>query len=449
MLPEDPRAAKRDPLRTRGRTVAAASSLAFLATAAALTALLPAHRTLHPAVFVVLVAAYAGSTHVRFHAGTGETTPVQIVFVTMLFVLPLPLVPVAVAVGELAATAPGMLSGRVRLDRLLPLPANAWFSIGPVVVLAAAGLHSADLDRWPVLVAALGAQFACDLVASSVLAHFGQGGSPRPHGPVLGWVWLVDALLTPLGLVAALASVHHEFGFVLVFTLPGLLALFARERNERIDQTLELFGAYRGTALLLSELLERADAYTGGDHTRGVVELSLLVSDELGLSAAARRRVELAALLHDVGKIAIPTSIITKPGPLTGEEWAIMRTHTIEGQRMLDRVGGALAEVGQIVRASHERHDGRGYPDGLAGKRIPREAAIISACDAYDAMTTNRPYRGARSPSAAMAEIRSESGRQFDPRVVVGLEAVLAPQLGSAPERRPARMPALSRALAR
>jgi HD-GYP domain-containing protein (c-di-GMP phosphodiesterase class II) len=199
----------------------------------------------------------------------------------------------------------------------------------------------------------------------------------------------------------------------------------------------------------LTALLERTDAYTGGDHTRGVVELSLLVSDELGLSTSARRRVELAALLHDVGKIAIPTSIITKPGPLTPEEWAIMRTHTIEGQRMLDRVGGALAEVGEIVRASHERYDGRGYPDGLAGNRIPREAAIISACDAYDAMTTNRPYRGARSPSAAMAEIRSESGRQFDPRVVVALEAVLAPQLGYAPEPWPARMPALSRALAR
>jgi HD-GYP domain-containing protein (c-di-GMP phosphodiesterase class II) len=198
----------------------------------------------------------------------------------------------------------------------------------------------------------------------------------------------------------------------------------------------------------LTALLERADPYTGGAHTRGVVELSLLVADELGLSVAARRRVELAALLHDVGKIAIPTSIITKAGPLTPEEWAIMRTHTIEGQRMLDRVGGALAEVGEIVRASHERYDGRGYPDGLAGRRIPREAAIISACDAYDAMTTDRPYRGARSPSAAMAEIRSESGLQFDPRVVVALEVVLAPQL-YARERRPARMPALSRALAR
>jgi HD-GYP domain-containing protein (c-di-GMP phosphodiesterase class II) len=332
----------------------------------------------------------------------------------------------------------------VHLDRLLALPANAWFSVGPVAVLAAAGLHSPDLGRWPILVAVLAAQFACDLVASTVLARRAQGVSPRLKLRKLGSVWLVDALLSPLGLVAAIASVHHRYAFLLVFTLPGLLAVFARERNDRIDQTLELSATYRGTAILLAELLERTDAYTGGDHTRGVVELSLLVADELGLSAADRRRVELAALMHDVGKIAIPTSIITKPGPLTPEEWAIMRTHTIEGQRMLDRVGGALAEVGQIVRASHERYDGRGYPDGLAGRAIPREAAIISACDAYDAMTTNRPYRGARSGAAAMEELRSESGRQFDPRVVVALEAVVAPQLAREPVRQPALVAAVA-----
>jgi HD-GYP domain-containing protein (c-di-GMP phosphodiesterase class II) len=261
---------------------------------------------------------------------------------------------------------------------------------------------------------------------------------------VLGWVWLVDGLLSPLGVLAAIASVHQPYAFVLVLTLPGLLAVFAGERNARISHGLELSSAYRGTALLLGDLLERADAYTGGDHTHGVVELSLLVSDELGLPSRSRRRVELAALLHDVGKIAIPPSIITKAGPLTPEEWAVMRTHTIEGQRMLDRVGGALGAVGQIVRASHERYDGSGYPDGLVGREIPREAAIIAVCDAYDAMTTDRPYRGARSPGAALAEIRSETGAQFDPRVVGALERVLAPLLAPEPARQPALVPALT-----
>jgi HD-GYP domain-containing protein (c-di-GMP phosphodiesterase class II) len=230
-----------------------------------------------------------------------------------------------------------------------------------------------------------------------------------------------------------------------VLPLPALLAVFAGERNERIQQTLELSGAYRGTALLLSDLLERADAYTGGDHTHGVVELSLLVADELGLSPRSRRQVELAALLHDVGKIAIPGGIITKPGPLTPEEWDIMRTHTIEGQRMLDRVGGALAQVGQIVRASHERYDGQGYPDGLAGKEIPREATIVAACDAYDAMTTDRPYRSARTPRAALSEMRAEAGGQFDPRVVAALERTLAPILEPEQTWNGALVPAMSR----
>jgi HD-GYP domain-containing protein (c-di-GMP phosphodiesterase class II) len=445
VLPEELRLPKRSPLATRGRVAAASSSLAFFVVAASLAALLPAHRGLDPLAFVLLVVGYAICTHVSFHAGTGETTPVQIVFVTMLFVLPTPLVPVAVVAGELGGTVPSLMRGRVHLDRLLALPANAWFSIGPVAVLAAAGMHSPDLARWPILVAALAAQFAFDLAASSVLARVAQGVSARLQLGVLGWVWLVDGLLSPLGVLAAIATVHADYAFVLVFTVPGLLAVFARERNERISQALELSGAYRGTALLLGDMLERADAYTGGDHTHGVVELSLLVSDELGLPPRSRRRVELAALLHDVGKIAIPAAIITKSGPLTREEWAIMRTHTIEGQRMLNRVGGALAEVGQIVRASHERYDGRGYPDGLAGKEIPREAAIIAACDAYDAMTTDRPYRGARSPAAALAEIRSEKGAQFDPRVIRALERVLAPIIEPEPARAPALLPALTR----
>ncbi|MCW3063653.1 MAG: metal dependent phosphohydrolase [Solirubrobacterales bacterium] len=406
---------------------------------------LPATRSFDPAVATLLVVAYALCTQVRFHAGAGETMPVQIVFVTMLFVLPTPAVPLAVVAAELAGTGSAVLRRHAHPDRLLASAANSWFSIGPVAVLVVAGAQAPDTARWPVLIGALAAQFACDLACSSLMTRLAHGVSPRVQLRVLGWVWLVDALLAPLGLVAALATVHHPYAFLLGLPLPALLAVFARERNERIQHAVELSTTYRGTALLLSDLLERADAYTGGDHTHGVVELSLLVADELGLPPRARRRVELAALLHDVGKIAIPSGIITKPGPLSDEEWAIMRTHTIEGQRMLDRVGGALAEVGQIVRASHERFDGRGYPDGLAGKEIPREAAVIAPCDAYDAMTTDRPYRSARAPGAALEEIRAETGGQFDPRVVAALERVLAPLLTREPARPPTLVPALSR----
>ena len=137
-----------------------------------------------------------------------------------------------------------------------------------------------------------------------------------------------------------------------------------------IQHSLELGRAYRGTALLLRDLLEEDDEYTG-HHTEDVVELAVKVAEEMGLDEDARRETEMGALLHDIGKIAVPDEIINKPGPLNDEEWAIMKTHTVEGERMLQQVGGLLSSVGRVVRASHERWDGGGYPDGLAGEEIP------------------------------------------------------------------------------
>ncbi|HVD86196.1 MAG TPA: HD domain-containing phosphohydrolase, partial [Solirubrobacterales bacterium] len=119
--------------------------------------------------------------------------------------------------------------------------------------------------------------------------------------------------------------------------------------------------------------------------------------------------------------ISVPDEIINKPGPLDAEEWAVIRRHTIEGERMLKRIGGVLAEVGRIVRASHEDYDGSGYPDGLVGEEIPIEARIVTCCDAFSAMTTTRSYRKAMSTEAAIAELRNCAGTQFDPEVVATL----------------------------
>jgi HD-GYP domain-containing protein (c-di-GMP phosphodiesterase class II) len=121
--------------------------------------------------------------------------------------------------------------------------------------------------------------------------------------------------------------------------------------------------------------------------------------------------------------VSIPNEILNKPGPLDADEWRVMRTHTIEGQRMLDSVGGFMRAVGAIVRGSHERWDGGGYPDGLAAATIPLEARIVCCCDAYNAMTTTRPYRRAMPADAAAAEVAACAGTQFDPAVV---DAVLA-----------------------
>ena len=157
-------------------------------------------------------------------------------------------------------------------------------------------------------------------------------------------------------------------------------------------------------------------------HIRGVAELAVAVAADLDLTPTQRRLVEFGALLHDVGKIATPNEIIQKAGAARPTpSGQVIKTHTIEGQRMLDRIGGLMSRVGEIVRWSHERFDGHGYPDGLAGTEIPIESRIIFCCDAYNAMTTDRVYRPARSRSEALAELRANAGTQFDPRVVDAL----------------------------
>jgi putative nucleotidyltransferase with HDIG domain len=218
--------------------------------------------------------------------------------------------------------------------------------------------------------------------------------------------------------------------FVLATPLMALLAVFARERQRRLQNALELRNAYHGTSRLLAELLDHDDEYTGM-HSRSVVELSVAVAERMHLSAAQVRYTEFAALLHDIGKIAVSKDIINKRGPLDEAEWEIIRGHTIDGQRMLDRIGGALRPVGRIVRSSHERWDGGGYPDGLRGESIPVEARIVCACDAFNAMTTDRPYRPALSLEEAVGEIRSCSGTQFDPRVAAALLVVVEARAGA------------------
>jgi putative nucleotidyltransferase with HDIG domain len=207
--------------------------------------------------------------------------------------------------------------------------------------------------------------------------------------------------------------------------LLGLLALFAHERRRRLESMLELSSAYRGTALVLGDVIEADDGYTG-EHCKSVVSLALELAEHLGLSSERQRNLEFAALLHDVGKVAIPKEIINKPGKLDPHEWTIIKTHTLEGQKMLERVGGFMREVGMIVRSHHERWDGGGYPDGLVGEQIPLEARIISCCDTWNAMRTDRPYRKALDYDTAEAELRSAAGTQLDPTLVEALLEIVS-----------------------
>jgi two-component system, cell cycle response regulator len=184
----------------------------------------------------------------------------------------------------------------------------------------------------------------------------------------------------------------------------------------------------QSTDVLLKVLSERTPELD--DHLTGVARLAARTAQRLGLPDREVARIRLGAELHDVGKTAIPETILTKPGPLDDAEWAFMRRHTLIGERIV-RAAPSLAHVAELVRHSHERYDGSGYPDGLVGGEIPLGASIVAVCDAFDAMVSERPYRKAMSVSEALAEVRRCSGSQFDPVVVKAFCAVAAERVAA------------------
>ncbi len=423
-LIEDARARAPERLGERDSRAALLGASAFLLVAVPFAFLTPSERAASLGVFVLLVLAYALAARVEFEVGPGFAVPTQVVFVPMLFLLPVGVVPLCVALGFVLCAAVDLARGRLNGERALLEIFSAWHALGPAAVLAVAGEPDPTWGVLPVLGLALAAQFALDFASSAARARFAFGVAPRQQLRATAPVYVVDLALAPAGFMFAVVAFDQPYALVLVLPLVGLLAFFARERTQRIDHALELGRAYRGTALLLGDVIEADDVYTG-THSRAVVELVVAVAARLGLDAKAQRDAELTALLHDVGKIRIPAEIINKPGKLTPEERSVVETHTVEGERMLEQVGGLLGRVGHLVRSCHERWDGGGYPDGLAGERIPLVARIVCACDAYSAMTTDRPYRAARSSEDALRELELCAGTQFDPDVVAALKVVV------------------------
>jgi HD-GYP domain-containing protein (c-di-GMP phosphodiesterase class II) len=430
---ESPPASRSEQLYARGRTraqiraegrersVEYGMALAFIVVAVAMALVLSSPRSLQATDLILLMAAYVVACRARFDIADGYTVPTELVLVPMLFLLPTPIVPLVVSVSWALGRISDHYTGVVSFRRAFHVFADCWHAVGPALVLVACGAQTFSWGDWPIYALALLAQFGFDFAASALRAWLIDGTSPAAVGRAIAPVYALDAALAPIGLLAAFAALAIGPGIaMLVIPLAAVLAVLSRERQRRVDQAIALSDAYHGTALLLGDMVEADDSYTGS-HSRAVVELALGVSDRLGLSLRQRRDIEFAALLHDIGKITVPKEIIHKPGRLSEEEWAVVRRHTIEGERMLKRIGGVLAEVGGIVRSSHEHFDGSGYPDGLAGEQIPVEARIVACCDAFSAMTTNRSYRRAMSVEAALAELRACAGTQFDPRVVAVL----------------------------
>jgi HD-GYP domain-containing protein (c-di-GMP phosphodiesterase class II) len=196
--------------------------------------------------------------------------------------------------------------------------------------------------------------------------------------------------------------------------------LLERESLERENRE---YAVQAVAAQTLIAAVEARDAYTG-EHSRNVVAHAGSVARKLGLSDSEVAEVEQVAMLHDIGKLAVPDTILSKPGPLDEQEWETMRSHSISGEELICNTPG-LSHLAPAIRAEHERWDGSGYPDGLSKDRIPLASRITFVCDAYHAMTSDRPDRAALTPDAARAEIKAGAGTQFCPASAAALLEIL------------------------
>ena len=265
-----------------------------------------------------------------------------------------------------------------------------------------------------------------DLV--SVGTTIGDDGDPAEHA-LLESLGFKALMMTPLvmrgkavGLVELYDANAREFTrddqrFCRLLCDQAGIVLGTASLAERLEEL------HLATVAALAAALEAKDAYTG-NHAQTIADFALAVGQELGVSGRELRAIRMGALLHDVGKIGIPEAILNKPGPLTDDEFTVMKRHTVIGADIISGIPG-MEEVVGLVRSSHERWDGRGYPDGLQGTEVPRGAYVIAVCDAYHAMVEDRVYRKAMSQEGAFAELQRCSGSQFMPAAVAALMAVV------------------------
>jgi len=265
-------------------------------------------------------------------------------------------------------------------------------------------------------------------------AHVGAAGRAFRMGGDEFCVLLDGTAAAGAAAHAAQALRSHGEGFAVTasfgeVTLPreaacAEQALRTADNRMYADKASGRRSAGRQTKDVLLRVLAERDPDLG-QHNGDVADLAAAVAEELGLARSEVDAVRHAAELHDVGKVAIPDAILSKPEPLDDDEWTFMRNHTLIGERIV-AAAPALSEVAALVRSSHERWDGGGYPDGLAGTDIPLGARIVAVCDAFDAMVTFRPYSAARPEREALEELERCSGTQFDPAVLRAFSRVSA-----------------------
>jgi HD domain len=320
-----------------------------------------------------------------------------------------------------------------------------------IAVFLLSGLASAYVYRLGVTAGPGGRPFELGVVMAAAVANFavnsvliaaaiGHAGD-RPLHQVWSekFAWLLPHFIV-LGFIAFVLTIaYRSFGLygVLGFLAPALMTRFTmkqyvdrtertvtelRQQNAKVQRLSDqLAEAYDTTLSAFVSALDMRDAETHG-HSERVAAMSLELGARLGILAGSQEWVDLrnGALLHDVGKIGVPDAILRKPESLDMQEWESIRTHPAHGHKMLSGVG-FLAGAAELVLCHHERFDGKGYPRGLSGDAIPLGARIFAVADTFDAITSRRPYKAARSPAEAIAEIVRNSGTQFDPQVVEAL----------------------------
>jgi hypothetical protein len=300
------------------------------------------------------------------------------------------------------------------------------------VAAGAASLAFQALDDWRVL-AAIVAGLIFATINNGLLCLAMSFAERAPLSAIwferFHWARFHFALFGPLALAATIAYEQTGTVGLAAFALPpALMILSVRQYLERTavaveeirQANLNLRRAHKETIAALSRSMEAKDLYTGG-HTERVAAVAVGLARRLGYRDEELEAIEIGALLHDIGKIGIPEQVLRKPGKLTDDEWELVKTHPVISDYILSELD-LHPFVRQCARFSHERIDGTGYPDGLAGEAIPLPARIILVADALDALTSTRSYRAARPFLGALAEIRAHTGTQFCPRVVTALE---------------------------
>src|SRR6266536_1985538 len=271
------------PLRGRELSLSLVLSGVLLAAVGVLYVLAPSARELSALGAIGLIALYAIAQQIQFDVGPSYTIPTQLVLMPTLLLAPPAAVPLLIAAGLLVGRLPGYLRREVHPSRLALVLPDAWHAVAPAAVIALLAPGQPGFEVWPVLALALVAQAAGDAGLTMLRERIARGVPPAAIASFFVWIFAVDAALAPIGVLAGVAGERRPLAVAAVLPLMGVLVLFARERRARIERTLALSHAYRGTALLMSDMLEADDAYTGGEHSHGVVALALAVGDALGL----------------------------------------------------------------------------------------------------------------------------------------------------------------------